>query len=99
MHLRLYIDYDNLNPGQKSKGLLDLVSRSLLAAIIPTTKTSGRCEVRVYGGWYEETSLTPLAQKIIGEIGDSFPAILPVQNQLGQTGRLTVSADLARSLE
>lgn len=99
MNLRLYIDYDNLNPDRKRKGLLDLATRSLLATAIPTSKTGGRCELRVYGGWYDATTLTPLAQDIIAEIGRDFPAVLPFQNHAGVSGKLTVAAELARSME
>jgi len=99
MNLRLYIDYDNLNPDRKRKGLLDLATRSLLATAIPTSKTGGRCELRVYGGWYEATALTPLAQEITAELGRDFPVVLPFQNHAGVAGRLTVSAELARSME
>ena len=99
MNLRLYIDYDNLNEHQKRKGLLDLITRSLLSTPVPTTKISGRCEVRVYGGWYEATTLTPLAQKVIAELGRDFPTVLPVCTKEGLTGKLNVSAELACSLE
>lgn len=99
MNLRLYIDYDNLNPDQKRQGLLDLVTRALLATAVPTEKTSGRCEVRVYGGWYEATTLTPLAQNIIVEIGRDFPRVLPFRSTRGVSGKLAVAAELARSLE
>ena len=99
MNLRLYIDYDNLNPDWKRKGLLALATRSLLATAIPTAKTGGRCELRVYGGWYEATALTPLAQDIIAEVGRDFPAVLPFHNHAGAPGKLSVSADLARSME
>ena len=99
MNLRLYIDYDNLNDHQKRKGLLDLVTRSLLSTPVPTAKISGRCEVRVYGGWYEATTLTPLAQKIIADLGRDFPTVLPVCNKEGIMGKLNVCAELAYSLE
>ncbi len=99
MNLQLYIDYDNLNSDQKRKGLLDLATRALLTTSIPTEKTSGRCEVRVYGGWYEATTLTPLAQDIIVEMGRDFPRVLPFRTKRGTSGRLVVSAELACSLE
>lgn len=99
MNLRLYIDYDNLNEDKKRKGLLDLATRALMSLRIPTQKTTGRCELRVYGGWYNETTLTPLAQKIIAEIGREFPAVLPFQGATGAPGKISVSAELARSLE
>jgi hypothetical protein len=91
MNLRLLIDYDNLSEHQKRKGLLDLTTRSLLSTPVPTTKLSGRCEVRVYGGWYEATTLTALAQRVIAELGRGFPTVLPIYNKDGLAGKLHAS--------
>lgn len=99
MIVRLYIDYDNVGAAFKRGGLLDLTTRCLLATSIPTLSTIGRCDIRVYGGWYEATTLTPLAQRIIAELGTFFPTILPFRNQAGNAGRLLSNAELACSLE
>lgn len=99
MNIRMYIDYDNLEAPFKVSGLLDVVTRSILATRIPTTATTGRCDVRVYGGWYENTTLTPLAQNMTAELGRDFPAVLPFLNKQAIQGRLSVSAELALSLE
>jgi uncharacterized LabA/DUF88 family protein len=99
VNLRILIDYDNLNEDKKRKGLLDLTTRALMSKPLPTRKTGGRCEARIYGGWYEATALTQLAQQIITEVVRDFPAILPFRNMEGVSGKLSVSAELARSLE
>jgi hypothetical protein len=99
LNIRLYIDYDNLNTDKKERGILALATKALLAHKMPTTDTTGRCDVRIYGGWYERTVLTRLAQELIAEIGRDFPAVLPVRNENNLTVKLPVSAELARSLE
>jgi len=52
MQVNLFIDYDNLTAFQKRAGLLDLVTRALMATPLKTEAAMGRCEVRIYGGWY-----------------------------------------------
>lgn len=99
LNIRLYIDYDNLNRAAKNAGLRDLVTRSLLATPVPTQAVIGDCETRIYGGWYEGSMLTQAAQNIACELGRDFPAILPFRNRAGITGKCTVTAELARSLE
>jgi hypothetical protein len=80
-------------------GLLSLVTRCLLTTNIPTMMNTGRCEVRIYGGWYEGTTLTPLAQRIIAELAQDFPTVLTFRNQSGNFGKLYIAAELARSIE
>jgi hypothetical protein len=53
----------------------------------------------VYGGWYEGSILTPLAQCLTAEIGRDFPSVFPFENKIGKTGKLLASAELACSLE
>ena len=64
MRLVVFIDYDNLLQTDKSAGLLAVVTKALLQipSIVPIER--GTCEVRVYGGWYEGSNLTPLAERI-----------------------------------
>jgi hypothetical protein len=99
VNIRLYIDYDNVSRALKKNGLLSLVTRCLLTTKIPTTTKIGRCEVRVYGGWYEGSTLTALAECIIAELVQGFPTILPFSNQAGNPGMLYITAELACSLE
>jgi len=99
LNIRLYIDYDNVNRAAKNAGLRDLVTRSLLATPVPTEAVNGNCDARIYGGWYEGSILTQAAQKVIGELGRDFPAMLPFRNRRGMTGKCLVTAELACSLE
>lgn len=72
----IFIDYDNLPLQQKTAGILDIVTRSMIQVPFEAAVTRSRCEVRVYGGWYEGASITKLAQDLSIEIQRDFPAII-----------------------
>lgn len=92
------IDYDNLLPGQKNAGILDVVTKALVQAPRDPGLMRARCEVRVYGGWYEGTAITRLAQEVTVKLQDDFPAIIGLPNSGGQTTCVNTNAELARSL-
>jgi uncharacterized LabA/DUF88 family protein len=98
MQVTLFIDYDNLIGLQKRAGLLAIATKALLANPLRTARSTGRCDVRVYGGWYEGSSLTPLAQKVITEIQSDFPTVIRGSTETGGVCALSVQADLACSL-
>ncbi len=74
--ISVFIDYDNLSPLQKEAGILDVVTKALVQ--IPMEGIARRviCDVRVYGGWYEGTDITRLAEKVAVEIQDDFPKVI-----------------------
>src|SRR5262245_31238600 len=94
----VFVDYDNLRPTQKSAGILDLVTKILVQLPWNTPMTRASCEVRVYGGWYEGTQMTRMAQEIAVQLQRDFPAIirLPVGN--GPQLALRTNAELAVAL-
>ena len=98
MQVTLFIDYDNLVGLQKRAGLLAITTKALMATALKTTVTSGRCDVRIYGGWYEGCNLTPLAQTVVAEIQADFPAILRCATTSGGQCVLSVQTELAFSL-
>ena len=69
----IFIDYDNLQPRQKTSGLLDVVTKALLQMPFGVDTVRAKCEVRVYGGWYEGERITDLAEKLTVEIQKKFP--------------------------
>ena len=83
MQVIIFIDYDNLQALQKSRGLLDVATSALMAYPLSTKDLRGRCEVRVYGGWYEGSGLTPNAQELSAAMQIEFPKILRVFTQNG----------------
>lgn len=70
------IDYDNIPPLSQQRGvriLIQQVLEELPAAALPH---GAEVTVRIYGGWYELTSLTKRAQLLAAEIDATFPAAL-----------------------
>ncbi len=61
MKVIILVDYDNLLPLQKATGMLDVVTRVLMQLPKRQKAERGMCEMRIYGGWYEGTSMTRLS--------------------------------------
>lgn len=96
----VFVDYDNLTPIQKTDGILDLLTKALL--LMPRTTTDSRtirCDVRVYGGWYQEAQMTRMAQDVTVEIQRDFPSVirLPASGET-PTIAVTANAELAVAL-
>lgn len=97
VQLAVFIDYDNLLETHKTAGILDIVTSALLRTPLPPTTVRGKCEVRIYGGWYEGSSITASAQDLSVEIQRDFPAVV----RLGQAavgGAIATTAELAVAL-
>ena len=93
----ILVDYSNLLPRQKEAGVLDLVTRVLAGVDWEAGLTRGNCEVRLYGGWYEEDQITRDAQDLTVELQRDFPAIAQVPVEWGNIA-FNTKADLAVSL-
>lgn len=98
MQINVFIDYDNLTVLQKRAGLLDVITKALLASPLKTHSAMGHCDVRVYGGWYEGSSLTPLAQRIAAELQADFPTLLRCLTVHNTVCALSTQAELAWAL-
>jgi uncharacterized LabA/DUF88 family protein len=96
--LAIFIDYDNLLETQKLGGILDVATKVLLQIASPANAATGTCDVRVYGGWYEGNTMTPLAQRVSASVQNDFPAIIRVPQSTGSTTAFTASAALAMAL-
>jgi len=96
MDITICIDYDNLLPLQKQKGILDIVTISLQKAAdrIPY---NCKCDVRLYGGWYEGENLTRLSQDISSSIQNDFPKIIKIIKD-DISIEIKTSVELAQSL-
>ena len=93
----VFIDYDNLTPVQKTTGILDVVTKALIQLPFDTEISKAVCDVRVYGGWYEGSEITRLAQEVAVEIQDNFPAIIRIPSN-GKYIKFKTNADLAVAL-
>lgn len=60
----VFIDYDNLMPTQKNAGILDVVTKALLQVPLESVGKRIKCDVRIYGGWYEGSQITRQAEKV-----------------------------------
>ncbi|MDP1989527.1 MAG: hypothetical protein Q8K00_00785 [Syntrophales bacterium] len=87
----VFIDYDNLLPTQKTAGILDVLTRALMQISMDAATTRAMCDVRVYGGWYEGTKITRLAEDLTVQIQRDFPKIIRVPT--ARSGHITVSAN------
>jgi hypothetical protein len=95
MKVAVFIDYDNLLGAHKTSGILDVVTKALLRTPIVSLENRGICDVRIYGGWYEGSSMTQLAQNLAVEIQRDFPAIIRLPGSGAGTVLLAATAELA----
>lgn len=96
-HCVILIDYDNLLHSQKSAGILDVVTKALIQFPFEPSETRLGCDVRVYGGWYEEATMTRMAQDVTVELQRDFPVVLrlPV-DQSPERRVVAANAELGR---
>ncbi|MBU1245184.1 NYN domain-containing protein [Myxococcota bacterium] len=94
----IFIDYDNLLPAHKSSGILDVVTKVLMQVPRVPGSLMARCEVRIYGGWYEETAITRLAENVTIELVRDFPATIRLPNAMGNPTTVETTGELAVAL-
>ncbi len=94
----IFIDYDNLEPAQKAAGILDVVTKALVQIPLDGATIRAKCDIRIYGGWYEGTEITRKAEDITIEIQRDFPKIirLPLSGQ--RHVAVSANAELAVAL-
>lgn len=80
MKAAVFIDYDNLNDIQKRTGIFKVVINALFQSNLPSYRGIVSCDVRIYGGWYEESKITRTAEDVSAEIEREFPKIIKIQN-------------------
>lgn len=95
--VHILVDYDNVAELNRRRGLFDLVTTMLATLPEQATPDNAIAEVRLYGGWYEQDRLTTVAQELLSEIAQRFPAILQLGAQANRR-RVRVVVRLARSL-
>ena len=95
MKLAVFIDYDNLQDGHKTSGILDVVTKALLQIPNLSVASRGTCDVRIYGGWYEGPTMTKLAQDLSVTVQREFPAIIRLPGVGSDIIAFTATAELA----
>ena len=91
------VDYDNVEEINRRRGLVDLLSISLVKLPANVLPDNTLVSTRLYGGWYEQDRLTALAETLRSEIDQQFPTVLRFADQ-GRQRRIRAVVDLARSL-
>lgn len=91
------VDYDNIDRRERQRGLVHLASRISLLAGGNAAGRAPRLRIRLYGGWFDETRLSKLAQTLSEEIATTFPRPLPL-SVVGQSITTVVSMELALAL-
>ena len=95
----VFIDYDNLLPNHKMDGILGVVTKALCQIPVIASTPRIRCDVRVYGGWYEGTQITRKAQDVTVEVQRDFPSLIRLSAPGGAVPIVvSVSAELAVAL-
>ena len=91
------IDYDNLDVRQRRLGVRHVMAR--LLQVLGRRRLAGErnVECRLYGGWFDEASLSPAARQLLPEVQREFPSSMAVAGRDGQHV-LLVRAELARAL-
>lgn len=98
MKFIVFIDYDNLSHLQKETGILDIVTKALVQTPLDGVSTRTSCDVRIYGGWYEGTQITRLAEKVTIEIQEDFPKVIRLHAPSGDRIFISTNAELAVAL-
>jgi len=91
------IDYDNLDVQQRRLGVRYVMSRLLQVLGRQWLAGERNVECRLYGGWFDEASLSPAAQQLLPEVQREFPSSMAVAGRDG-AHVLLVRAELARAL-
>ena len=94
----VFIDYDNLLPPQKTAGIVDVVTKALVQVSLNGVTTRAKCDIRVYGGWYEGALMSRLAQDVSVEIQRDFPTIIRLPVAGGGPVMVSTNAELAVAL-
>lgn len=61
--MMVFLDYDNLEYSTRVKGL-HYVAEKIIALVDPSCAKDKRITIRLYGGWYENETITKRAQDL-----------------------------------
>lgn len=92
------IDYDNVRPIDKNRGLVHIVEKA-----VRTVGTAGfgrvpRARLRLYGGWQLRSHQSRLAEQLATQIAAEFPRVVTI-SEPDRTVQVTTNVELAYSLE
>ncbi len=91
------IDYDNLDILVRRRGVRHVITSLLQALVRQRVAGERTIDCRLYGGWFEKTSLSPHAQRLLPEVRREFPSSITVPDREG-TRIILVRAELALTM-
>ncbi len=96
--MEVLVDYDNVEPLERRRGLVHVITRILSA--IPPSRFPARAEarVRLYGGWFFGVSSSRRAQELAPDLDAEFPRRIAVTDVHSAVSVL-VRVELAMALE
>jgi hypothetical protein len=97
--MKILVDYDNVPPQIKRQGPIYVIDRvvSAMKAVVTRLNIS-QLEFRLYGGWYENQTMSRRAQEISTILRAKFPKVM-ISERTDPATSLRISAVLAQSLE
>ena len=91
------IDYDNVDVLERRRGVRHVINSLLHAVGRQRIAGERKMDCRLYGGWFERTSLSAHAQRLLPELRREFPGPIVVAGQY-DTQTVLVRAELALAL-
>jgi uncharacterized LabA/DUF88 family protein len=83
---------------QRSGTIIDVVTKALVQIPLDEVTPRVKCDVRVYGGWYEGNQITRLAQNVTVELQRDFPTVIRLLTTGNAHIFVSTSAELAVAL-
>jgi hypothetical protein len=90
----ILVDYNNILPVERQKGLIYLVEK-IISTVRIGELTNKNITIRLYGGWYENNNITKLAQNLAAEISQDFPLACMLSDKVSP---IVASVEIAYSL-
>ncbi|RAJ89758.1 hypothetical protein LX87_05695 [Larkinella arboricola] len=90
----ILVDYDNLERGDRNKGLV-YVTEKIIDTVAYKDLNGRNILLRLYGGWYENNKLSRAAQDLSIEVSANFPRPILLNDR---TNKVIVNIEMAYSL-
>lgn len=96
--MKVFIDYANVEPMHRHKGIKYVVTSVLAKLGADSLRPVEKVDVRVYDGWYEGSLPTALCQRTSAAVQEEFPCPVAVPDEHSDAVRVVVNVELAYSL-
>lgn len=93
------VDFDNLDFQTKRSGLAQLSTKIVNSVARVKSTFPDRCRIKLYGGWYEDETLSDQANNLIGQIEENSNALVVLWQTGRSQGKALVKLEMAFGLE